>query len=320
MINFLSSIVDQDKFAEDLFKAQLAECYTIPEEPNFPEEEPEVPDPEPEPIEGSAGTKGRKRPERKKSPEAEEAQAKAKADKDKAKEETEKSKKEAKEASNKAKEDIKNDINNAVKNNPAKFKEYLAKLKNLGVSVGELSTSCVTLPSRLASLASSIIVVCPMGPGANVPAIPKGIQDLKQVGDDLGTKYDKVENNMDELGLNDVENLASNPVVGMMGLEGVVATATGIVSGITGLLGTVKPMIQAVGGSVGNSAGVAPTVDTPETAGYTASATSCITFSPLSRNEDGTYAITCENCKNYSAIDSEAPRTCQNCLKYKEKN
>lgn len=322
MINFFSGM---DSLFEGIFKAKLAESFTIPEVPSFPEIEEVVPEADPKEITGSGGTGGRKRMQRKVSEGAQKLQEESQKLQEEAKEKIAEARKAAEDSVKQAQEDIKNQINDAISANKLAFQDFMADAKDLGVSIGELTVSCVTLPTRLMSLAGSIICICPMGPGANVPAIPKGIQDLKQIGDDMGTKYDKVTSGISKLGLDALDKLASNPVVQLMGLAEVLGGAGTLVSSIMTVLNLVKPFIMMVGGSCGSESGGTPEVETPQVTGYTATPDTCTIFSPIVTWEDPDddyrlkWEVTCENCKNYSPMDSEASRTCQNCLKYKEK-
>lgn len=241
--------------------------------------------------------------------------------------EVEKAVKQAQEEVNKKLEEGKKAIEDQIKNaaalNPLQLDEIKMELAELGTALGELSVSCAMLPTRIASLISSIIGSCPLGPTVTPGLIPKGLQDLKQIGDDLGTKYDKVEQGIVKLGLNNLEKIANSCAAfqSVPGLSAGVSMISTVVTTIKTALSVCKPLILAVGGSCGGASGSSPEVSTPEIS-YNASADTCSKFSAINydRNGDPT-SVSAGNCKNFTCLNESKGTTpdCNNCTKYTKK-
>ena len=301
MINLLEGY--QDKLSELILQIKIADSMpTIPE--------PSLSDPVPPPtLNVSAATALRERAEAKIS------------------EETEKVVKEAQDLVNKKIEEGKKAMEDAIKNaaslNPIELDKIKMEIAELGTALGELSVSCAMLPTRISSLISSIIGSCPVGPTVTPGLVPKGLQDLKQIGDDLGTKYDKVEQGITKLGLNNLEKIANSCQIfqSIPGLSSGVPIINTVVSAISSVLSVCKPLILVVGGSVGSTSGSSPAVDVPEIS-YNANPEECSAFSPIYTDVDGDPTeVTANNCNNFCVLNADKGNMpdCNNCTRYTKK-
>lgn len=334
-LNYLKPI--QSQIPEIIIKTDVADTLqkSLPTEITI--EEPKDPDDAPE---GNETTKGRQRVKSVVSDEAKEANKKAKEDAKKAKEDAEKAALDA--------------VNNAVANNKERFTQIMMDIAELGISLGELTITCVALPLRLALVPVSIIGSCPVGPTVQPSQLTMTLKQLKEIGDDLGTKYSKAQAAWNKLGLDKAASAlaAGNPLLQKIpGSDSWLVPLTTALNLVNTVFNIAKPGILAVGGgvcSVASASGaainsdednyirplssIAPIASTPsffiegsDESGeepqmdapdveFEADPEACFNF----KQKTGTSGCIAANCSNFTPLDkSSTTPDCNNCSKYK---
>lgn len=306
---------------------------SIPVEPKFEEPKPE------KDSTGNSTTKDRKRVSNKIS--------------DSAKEGFEKNKVEAQKQYEESKKAVTDKVNNAVAENMEELTKLSTDITELGISLGELMTTCVAFPIRFALAAPSIIGTCPVGPTVQPTQLVMTLKQFKEVGDDMGTKYSKAQAAWNKLNLDNlIESAKSNPVIAMIpGFAATLSPLSAIFSTVTTVFTTTKPMITLVGGSISEIK--PPSVPTPVSLSISSPITPRIqTYAgdewpgPFGISEEevvgqevqmeapdvdyeadpeacfnfsqraGTFGITAQNCNNFKAIQPDKGVSCDNCIKY----
>lgn len=243
-------------------------------------------------------------------------------------EELKKTKPEIGEKLEKAADNAKEAGKKAIEDAMAEGSEYLENIKkefgDIGINVGELSTTTVQFPTRVAMVPPAMIVTTPTGPGLSPQLSLPMIQQLKAEGDALGTSYDKVATSFAKLGV-DLPPGFTIPEFGSITIPGINfdpealyeqsadSLKSLIDSGVKTLMapvltpiGTIASvMIKLVGGSCGGESGETPTVDPPmEPQEY--SAKNCASFSYIIPPEHPEFGqegdISAGNCSNFEAM------------------
>lgn len=231
-MNLLSSV--QPFLMQKIMEMRVAEAIksSIPTQPSFEDQEPKSDSP------GNPFTSARERVANKISSEA--------------KEKFNAAKEEAKEQFENAKQAVIDKVNNAVAENLEELTKLASDINDLGISLGELMTTCVAFPVRFAIAAPSIIGSCPVGPTVQPTQLVMTLKQFKEVGDDMGTKYSKAQGAWNKLDLDNLINSAkSNPVIAMIpGFAATLSPLSAIFTTVTTVFNTTKPFITMVGGSV----------------------------------------------------------------------
>lgn len=169
-------------------------------------------------------------------------------------EEAEKIMKEAEEAVNTVISDAQAKLEEMVKNvcvdNAALFQELQMEIADLGVAVYELSITAAGLPVRFAILAPSIIGACPLGPTVQPTQLLMTLKQFKEIGDDLGTKYSKVQASFNKLSLDQIQQMAANLPIPVPGLDTLLSAISPVLTIVKSVLDLAKPFIMLVGGSI----------------------------------------------------------------------
>lgn len=230
-------------------------------------------------------------------------------------------------AVDKAKDAGKKAIEDAMKEGSEYMESIKKDFAEIGLNVGELKTTTMQFPARVAMVPPSMIVATPMGPGCSTQLSFPLLQQLKAEGDALGTSYDKVASSFGKLGI-DLPPGFTLPSGGSITIPGldlldteklyeqsadelkelINTGAKTLMAPILTPIGTVASvMVKLVGGSCGGSSGSMPEVESPmETPEY--SAENCDNFVyivPPENPELDPGDISAGNCSGFEAMQVE---------------
>ena len=229
-------------------------------------------------------------------------------------------------AADEAKEAGKKAIEDAMKEGSEYMESIKKDFAEIGLNVGELKTTTMQFPARVAMVPPSMIVATPMGPGCSTQLSFPLLQQLKAEGDALGTSYDKVASSFAKLGIDlppgftlpdggsitipgldlDTEKLYEQSADEIKDL--INSGAKTLMAPILTPIGTVASvMVKLVGGSCGGSSGSMPEVespmDTPEYSAEECTSFSYIVYPPNPEIDPGD--ISAGNCASFEAMQVE---------------